>query len=147
MVVTAEATRVLFPVTPAWASVRPLTTSTSGPKARRPPVEMARPDGAASAATNWCWRAPLNGPPSGRDPWSIERPFSAPSSPVDTVSVETNGNDVGGPEPPPRLGGAGAPPPPPSPLPGGFSVPQSPSAAGCSGGFNAPLVAVADSPW
>ena len=73
------------------------------------------------------------------------RPFSAPLSPVETASVDTNGNDVLGPLPPPGpFGGGGVPPPPP----GGWKPPpQPPSALFWDGGFTPPLVAVAERPW
>ena len=103
----------------------------------------ARADGAAVAQTCWCSKRPLMRLFGGKEPWSISRPFSAPSSPVDTDSVDTNGKAVG--LSPPGLGGAGAPPPPPPPG-GRAAPPQSPSALFCDGGFTPPLVAVAEQP-
>src|SRR2546430_6663502 len=142
MVVTACAIRPLRPSTiPVLASVRPWRPSTPDEKPKKPAVVVARADGTAVAQTCWCSKRPVIGLPTGKEPWSISWPCSAPASPVDTDSVDVNGNAVLGPLPPPGLGGAGAPPPPPPPPPpGGWAPPpQSPSAPFCDRGFTPPL--------
>ncbi len=148
MVVTAWATRAL-PSMHRDGGVGTAVEDLDQPGRGRgwPLVVVARADGAAvgpdllvleAAADRGCRR--------GKEPWSISRPLSAPSSPVDTDSVETNGNAVGIVRP--RGWAEPGAAPSASAAAGGWGPPpQSPSALFCDGGFTPPLVAVAESPW